>query len=216
MRTFNALGLALSLTLVSASALASEDAAAPKADAAAGKTIAGQVCAACHGADGNSPLPANPKLAGQHPEYIYKQLSNFKGKDGKPAERANAVMSGMAAGLSDADMRNVAAYYASQKQIPEKAKGSRESLELGQKLWRGGDQSKGLPACAACHGPSGAGLPAQFPRIGGQYAAYTEAQLRSFRLGERANDPAKMMRMIAVKMTDAEIKAVSDYAAGLR
>ena len=216
MRHLNALGFALSLTLVSASALAAEEKAAPKADAAAGKTIATQVCAACHGADGNSAIPANPKLAGQHPEYLYKQLVNFKPKDGKPAERVNGVMAGMVAGLSDQDMRNLAAYYAGQKPSGGEAKGSRESIELGQKLWRGGDQSKGLPACAGCHGPAGAGLPAQYPRIAGQHADYTEAQLKSFRVGERANDPAKMMRMIAVKMTDAEIKAVADYAAGLR
>jgi cytochrome c553 len=113
-------------------------------------------------------------------------------------------------------MRNLAAYYSSQKPTGGEAKGSRESIELGQKLWRGGDQSKGLPACAGCHGPAGAGLPAQYPRIAGQHADYTEAQLKTFRVGERANDPAKMMRMIAVKMTDAEIKAVADYAAGLR
>jgi cytochrome c553 len=174
------------------------------------------VCAACHGADGNSAIPANPSLAGQHPEYLYKQLTNFKGKDGKPAERVNGVMAGMVAGLSDQDMRNLAAYYAGQKANGGQAKGSRESIELGQKLWRGGDQSKGLPACAGCHGPAGAGMPAQYPRIAGQHADYTEAQLKTFRVGERANDPAKMMRMIAVKMTDAEIKAVSDYAAGLR
>ena len=220
MRSFKTLAIALSLTFVSASALAAEEHAAekaqPKADAAAGKAIASQVCAACHGADGNSTISVNPKLAGQHPEYIYKQLSNFKGKDGKPAERVIPIMGGMAAGLSDADMRNVAAYYASQTQTPATAKGNRESIELGQKLWRGGDQSKGLPACSGCHGPAGAGLPAMYPRIGGQHADYTEAQLKAFRVGERANDPAKMMRMIAVKLTDAEIKAVSDYAAGLR
>jgi cytochrome c553 len=220
MRSFKTLAIALSLTFVSASALASEEHAAekaqPKADAAAGKAIASQVCAACHGADGNSTISVNPKLAGQHPEYIYKQLSNFKSKDGKPAERVNPIMGGMAAGLSDADMRNVAAYYASQTQTPATAKGSRESIELGQKIWRGGDQSKGLPACSGCHGPAGAGLPAMYPRVGGQHADYTEAQLKTFRVGERANDPAKMMRMIAVKLTDAEIKAVSDYIAGLR
>jgi cytochrome c553 len=220
MRSFKTLAIALSLTFVSASALAAEEHAAekaqPKADAAAGKAIASQVCAACHGADGNSTISVNPKLAGQHPEYIYKQLSNFKGKDGKPAERVNPIMGGMVAGLSDADMRNVAAYYASQTQTPATAKGNRESIELGQKIWRGGDQSKGLPACSGCHGPAGAGLPAMYPRVGGQHADYTEAQLKTFRVGERANDPAKMMRMIAVKMTDAEIKAVSDYAAGLR
>jgi cytochrome c553 len=216
MRTLKSLGFVLSLTFASASALASEEKAAPKADPAAGKTVATQVCAACHGADGNSTIAVNPKLAGQHPEYLYKQLSNFRSKDGKPAERVNAIMGALASGLSEADMRNVAAYYASQTQTPEKAKGSRESIELGQKLWRGGDQSKGLPACAGCHGPAGAGMPAQYPRIAGQHAEYTESQLKYFRVAERANDPAKMMRMIAVKMTDAEIKAVSDYAAGLR
>lgn len=216
MRTLKSLGFVLSLTFASASVLASEEKAAPKADLAAGKTVATQVCAACHGTDGNSTLAVNPKLAGQHPEYLYKQLSNFRSKDGKPAERVNAIMGGMASGLSETDMRNVSAYYASQTQTPEKAKGDRESIELGQKLWRGGDQTKGLPACAGCHGPAGAGMPAQYPRLGGQHAEYTESQLKYFRVAERANDPAKMMRMIAIKMTDAEIKAVSDYAAGLR
>jgi cytochrome c553 len=115
------------------------------------------------------------------------------------------------------DMRNVAAYYAGQTPSGgDRPRATRESIELGQKLWRGGDQSKGLPACAGCHGPAGAGMPAQYPRIAGQHAEYTESQLKYFRVAERANDPAKMMRMIAVKMTDAEIKAVSDYAAGLR
>lgn len=216
MRTLKSLGFVLSLTFASSSVLASEEKAAPKADLAAGKTVATQVCAACHGADGNSTIAVNPKLAGQHPEYLYKQLSNFRSKDGKPAERVNAIMGALASGLSEADMRNVSAYYASQTQTPEKAKGSRESIDLGQKLWRGGDQTKGLPACAGCHGPAGAGMPAQYPRIAGQHADYTESQLKYFRVAERANDPAKMMRMIAIKMTDAEIKAVSDYAAGLR
>lgn len=216
MRMLKSFGFALSLTLVSASALASDEKTAPKADIAAGKTVATQVCAACHGADGNSVIAVNPKLAGQHPEYLYKQLMNFRSKDGQPPERANAIMGALASGLSEADMRNVSAYYASQTQTPEKAKGNRDSIELGQRLWRGGDLEKGLPACAGCHGPAGAGMPAQYPRIAGQHAEYTEAQLKYFRVAERANDPAKMMRMIAVKMTDAEIKAVSDYAAGLR
>lgn len=216
MRTLKSLGFVLSLTFASASVLASEEKAASQADLAAGKTVATQVCAACHGADGNSTIAVNPKLAGQHPEYLYKQLSNFRSKDGKPVERVNAIMGAMASGLSEADMRNVSAYYASQTQTPEKAKGNRESIELGQKLWRGGDQTKGLPACAGCHGPAGAGMPAQYPRIAGQHAEYTESQLKQFRVAERANDPANMMRMIAIKMTDAEIKAVSDYTAGLR
>lgn len=189
--------------------------AAPKGDAARGQPIASTVCAACHGADGNSTLAVNPKLAGQHPEYLFKQMKNFKAADGKQPERVNAIMNGMIAAFDEGQMRDMAAYFASQKQTGEAAK-NRETIELGQKLYRGGDQAKGLPACAACHGPAGAGIPAQYPRIAGQFAEYTEAQLKSFREGTRANDPNKMMRMVALKMTDAEIRAVSDYVAGLR
>ena len=189
--------------------------AAPKGDATRGQAIATTVCAACHGADGNSQLAVNPKLAGQHPEYLFKQMKNFKGADGKPAERNSAIMKGMIAAFDDGQMRDLAAYFGSQVQTGDVAK-NRETVELGQKLYRSGDLAKGLPACAACHGPAGAGLPAQYPRIGGQFAEYTEAQLKSFRDGVRANDPNKMMRMVAIKMTDAEIKAVSDYIAGLR
>lgn len=188
---------------------------AAKGDAARGQPIASAVCGACHGADGNSQLAVNPKLAGQHPEYLLKQMKDFKPADGKQPERVNAVMNGMIAAFDEGQMRDIAAYFSSQAQKGETAK-NRETVELGQKLYRGGDQGKGLPACAACHGPAGAGIPAQFPRIGGQFAEYTEAQLKAFRDGARANDPNKMMRMVAIKMTDAEIKAVSDYIAGLR
>lgn len=188
---------------------------APKGDAARGQVVASTVCVACHGPDGNSPVAANPKLAGQHPEYLLKQMKNFKAADGKQPERVNPIMNGMIAAYDEGQMRDLAAYFAAQTQKGEVAK-SRETIELGQKLYRGGDQSKGLPACAACHGPAGAGIPAQFPRIGGQFAEYTEAQLKGFREASRANDPNKMMRMVAIKMTDAEIKAVSDYVAGLR
>ena len=188
--------------------------ATPKGDAARGQTVASTVCVACHGPDGNSPLAANPKLAGQHPEYLLKQMQNFKAVDGKQPERVNPIMNGMIAAYDDGQMRDLAAFFSAQTQKGEAAK-SRETVELGQKLYRGGDQSKGLPACAACHGPAGAGIPAQYPRIGGQFAEYTEAQLKSFREGARANDPNKMMRMVAIKMTDAEIKAVADYIAGL-
>ena len=189
--------------------------ATPKGDAARGQAVVAAVCAACHGPDGNSPAPANPKLAGQHADYLYKQMNNFKAVDGKQPERGNAIMNGMIAAFDDGQMRDMAAYFAAQTQKNETAK-NRDTIEVGQKLYRGGDQAKGLPACAACHGPAGAGMPAQFPRIGGQYAEYTEAQLKAFRDGARANDPNKMMRMVAIKMTDAEIKAVSDYIAGLR
>lgn len=193
---------------------ASEEAHA-KADPAKGKVIAETICVACHGADGNSPVSANPNLAGQIEEYIYKQLSNFKPVGDKPPVRNNAIMGGMAAALSDEDMHNVAAWFSRQKQNPAAAKDEKQ-IALGQKIWRQGDFKKGIPACAGCHGPAGAGLPAQYPRLAGQFQEYTEAQLKAFRVEERANDPEKMMRMIAAKLSDAEIKAVAEYAAGLR
>ena len=186
-----------------------------KGDPARGEPIASTVCGACHAPDGNSAISANPKLAGQHPEYLFKQMKNFKAADGKAPERVNAVMNGMIAAFDENQMRDMAAYFGSKKQTGETTK-NRETVEAGQKLYRAGDMSKGLPACAACHGPAGAGIPAQYPRIAGQFADYTENQLKAFRAGERANDPNKMMRMVAIKMTDAEIKAVSDYIAGLR
>lgn len=186
-----------------------------KADPAKGKAIAETVCVACHGADGNSVAPANPILAGQVPEYITKQLSNFKSVDGKPALRNSPVMAGMVAALSEEDMKNLGAWFGSQKIKPSVAKDDK-LIAAGQKLWRSGNFAKGIPACAGCHGAAGAGLPAQYPRLAGQYAEYTEAQLKAFRLGERANDPESMMRQIAEKLSDAEIKAVAEYAAGLR
>jgi cytochrome c553 len=189
--------------------------AAPKGDAARGQAIVATVCVACHGPDGNSSLAVNPKLAGQHPEYLFKQMKNFKAADGKPPERVNPVMNGMIAAYDEGQMRDLAAYFATQAQKGETAK-NRETIERGQKLYRGGDQAKGLPACAGCHGPTGTGIPAQYPRIAGQFAEYMEAQLKSFREGTRTNDPNRMMRTIALKMTDAEIKAVADYVAGLR
>lgn len=184
-------------------------------DLAKAKQTAETVCVACHGADGNSQLPANPKIAGQHEDYLYKQLREFKGWDGAKPLRENAVMGAMVAGLEDADMKGLAKYFASFELQPEPAK-NLETIELGQKIWRAGIAAKGVPACAACHGPAGAGLPAQYPRLSGQFAEYTEAQLKAFRDGGRANDPNRMMRMIALKMTDAEMKAVADFAAGLR
>ncbi len=187
----------------------------PKGDAAKGREVASQVCAACHGPDGNSIGPDNPKLAGQIPEYLAKQLANFKpGKDSK-AERANAIMAGFAATLSPEQMRDVSAFYASQKLIPEKAR-NKSTIELGQKIFRAGIAEKNVPACAGCHGPTGTGIPAQYPLLGGQYAQYVEAQLKAFRSGERANDPNRMMRTTAARLSDAEIKAVADYIAGLR
>ena len=186
-----------------------------KGDAAKGQEIAGKVCAACHGPDGNSPLPVNPSIAGQHPEYLYKQLGNFKSKDGKPAERANAIMAGMAAPLSDDDMKNVAAYYSSQMPRPRAARDA-ALVKEGQSIYRGGIAAKGVAACASCHSPNGAGLPAQYPRVSGQHAEYTAAQLKAFRTGERQNDPNSMMRITAGKLSDREIAAVAEYVAGLR
>jgi|SRR5579864_8810285 len=212
-RALAILGIAICAVAARAAAAAEEQPA--KADAAKGQKIVAQVCAACHGADGNSTIPANPKLAGQFPEYLQKQLHDFKATGGKKAERENPVMGGMAANLSASDMGDVAAYLGAQQPKPGAAR-NKDTVELGRKLWRGGDASKGLPACASCHGASGAGLPVQYPRLAGQHAEYLEAQLNAFAAGTRANDANKAMRTIAVKMSGAEIRAVADYAAGLR
>ncbi|MDR2838796.1 MAG: cytochrome c4 [Azonexus sp.] len=190
-----------------------------KADPAQGKALAEAICVACHGADGNSEVPdsptINPKLAGQVEEYLYKQLSNFVPVGDKPALRDNPIMFGMAATLDEEGKRNVAAWFASQKLNPAVVQ-DQSRLPLGQRLWRQGDHKKGIPACAGCHGPAGAGMPAQYPRLAGQFPEYTAIQLKAFRLEERGNDPEKMMRMIAAKLSDAEIQAVSEYAASLR
>ena len=212
-RAFRNSALSLCAILVAASAVAVEPPAKP--DLAKGQAIASQACAACHGADGNSPTPANPKLAGQVAEYLEKQLHSFKAAQGKKPERDNAIMAGMVANLSPEDMRNVAAYYASQKPKGGVSR-SRELVFVGQKLYRAGNAATGLPACAGCHGPNGAGVPAQYPRLAGQYAEYTAVQLKTFHEGQRANDTNRMMRAIAAKMSDAEMRAVSDYIAGLR
>jgi cytochrome c553 len=205
--------VALAAALAAVAALAAEP---PfKGDAAKAQATVNQVCAACHAADGNSQIAVNPKLAGQIPEYLHKQLTNFKAAAGKKAERENPVMAGMVASLSPEDMRNLATYYAGQVAKPGAAK-SKDLVALGQKIYRGGIASKGVAACAACHGPSGAGMPAQYPRLSGQHAEYVEAQLKAFRSGERANDPGSMMRAVAEKLSDREIQGVSDYIAGLR
>ncbi|MEY3747854.1 MAG: hypothetical protein RL194_1313 [Pseudomonadota bacterium] len=179
-------------------------------DAAKGATIANQVCMACHGADGNSPISMYPTLAGQHPEYITKQLHDFKS-----GERKNAIMAGMVAALTDEDMANLGAYYASQTAKPGTAKSNGKG-SVGEKIYKAGIAGLGVPACASCHGPTGAGVPVQFPRLAGQHADYTVAQLQTFRSGERANDAAKMMRMIASKLSDQDMAAVADYIQGLR
>ncbi len=199
----------------SLSAFAAEEPVAAKLDMGKAKQTASTLCVACHNADGNSAIAQNPKLAGQGAQYIYKQLHDFKSWNGKPAERANAVMGGMVASLEEADMHALAAYFSSQKLTLGEAK-DRKTIEQGQKIWRGGINAKGVPACAGCHGPTGAGLPAMFPRLQAQHTEYTEAQLKAFRDGGRENDTGAMMRAIALKMTDAEIRAVAGYIQGLR
>lgn len=179
-------------------------------DLARGQKIAAEVCAACHGPDGNSPLPENPKLAAQMAAYTAKQLADFKA--GK--ERKNPIMSPMAAPLSAADMQAVAAHYAAQKPRMGAAR-NKETLSVGEKLYRAGNAAKGVPACSGCHGPAGAGIAAQYPRLSGQHAQYTAAQLRAFRSDERSNDPNQIMRMITERLSDQEIAAVADYIAGL-
>ncbi len=178
------------------------------ADIEAGKQKS-QSCAACHGPDGNSTNPDWPKLAGQHVQYTVKQLQDFKAGD-----RENAQMAPMASPLSKEDMRDIAAFYASQKgRIGATAP---EYAEQGEKIYRYGNAETGVPACMACHGPNGAGNPAaMYPSLSGQHAAYTATQLRAFRSGERSNDANKAMRVVAERMTDAEIKAVSEYIQGL-
>jgi cytochrome c553 len=189
-------------------------AAEAKPDVAKGGAIAQAVCAACHGPDGNATGPAFPKLAGQHGSYLEKELHNFKAAEGTTVPtRNNPIMAPYAAALSDTDIRNVAAYFASQTYKAANAKG-KDTVDLGQKIWRGGIAEKNVPACAACHGPAGAGIPVQYPRVAGQWGEYNEAQLTAFKTGTRKNNVA--MTTIASRLSEAEIKAVADYAAGLR
>lgn len=177
-------------------------------DAAAGKSKSA-TCAACHGVDGNSPAPTFPKLAGQSEAYIAKQLADFKS-----GARQNAIMAPMVANLSEQDMADLGAYYASKKITPGAV--SEELLEAGQQLYRAGNKASGVPACMACHGPTGAGMPAAgWPALAGQYSDYIAVQLNAFANGERNNDANDMMRDIASRMTADEIKAVSAYVAGL-
>ena len=199
--------VAVFLALLAATALAAESKPAFQPDAAKGGQLAA-ACQACHMADGTRGLPANPILQGQHAEYIVKQLGEFKS-----GKRKNPIMTGMAAPLSADDSRHIAAFYASKSAKPGYAR-SKDTVALGEQIYRGGIASKQVPACAGCHSPNGAGLPAQYPRVGGQHAEYAEAQLLAFRSGERANNA--QMTAIAGKLNDREIKAVADYVAGLR
>ncbi len=202
-----AVSVALAVTLFAGLALATENKPAFKPDLARGQAIAA-VCMACHTADGSRGVPANPILQGQHAEYLVKQLTEFKA-----GKRKSAIMQGFAATLSEDDMRHVAAFYGSKKAKPGFAR-DKDSVAQGEQIYRGGIAARQVPACAGCHGPNGAGIPAQYPRMGGQHGEYVEAQLLAFRSSARGNS-AQMMA-IAGKMNDAEIKAVADYIAGLR
>ena len=206
-------GVALALVAwsVAGAAVAQQKQAA--IDPAKGQQIASQVCAACHGADGNSVIPANPKLAGQHAEYLLKQLNDYTKPATDKSARVNAIMAGFAAGLSPDDRRNVAAWFSSQAAKPGAAK-NKETLDLGQRIYRAGIPERQVPACGGCHSPNGAGIPAQYPRLGGQYAEYVESQLKALRDGTRRNNLA--MAQIAERLSEKEMQAVADYIAGLR
>ncbi|MDO8653221.1 MAG: c-type cytochrome [Undibacterium sp.] len=209
--------ISITILALSSAAYATEHAAAPaKADPAKGEALYSNgdaargivACASCHGAAGNSTISVNPKLAGQHEAYISKQLDNFKGPD-----RNNAIMTTFSGLLSADDAKNVAAYLALQKSKPGSAK-NKDIVELGKQIYRGGIAEKNVPACAGCHSPNGAGIPAQYPRIAGQHQDYTIAQLTNFRTGLRKN--STQMTTISKRMSDDEMKAVADYVAGLK
>ncbi|MEO6361800.1 MAG: c-type cytochrome [Caldimonas sp.] len=202
--------LVVALAGAGGAAFAAEPAAtaASAPDAAKGAALATAVCAACHTSDGSRGSAANPILQGQHADYLAKQLAEFKA-----GKRDNAIMKAMATPLSEADMKNVAAFYAGKQPKPGFAK-NKELVAQGEKIYRGGVAERSVPACSGCHGPSGAGIPSQYPRLSGQHADYLEAQLLAFRGGIRRNNP--VMTAIAVKLNDREIKALSDYSAGLR
>jgi cytochrome c553 len=187
----------------------------PKVDPAAGEALYSNgdasrgvtACLTCHDPKGQSAVGTWPKLSAQHAAYLTKQLKNFK-----EGTRANPVMMGMAATLTEQDMQNISAFLVKQP-VSQGVAQNKETIELGQSIYRGGIAAKGVPACAACHSPNGAGIPAQYPRLGGQWADYTNAQLLAFRDGVRKN--SSQMTTIAAKLTDQEMKAVSDYIAGL-
>lgn len=208
--------VSIALLAASSSAFAAEGNAPAKADPAKGGTLyqSGDAsrgitaCVACHGAAGNSTITLNPKLAGQHDAYLQKQLHDFKGPN-----RNNAVMTTISKALGDDDIRNLSAYLAEQKPAPGAAK-NKDTVEWGKKIYRAGIAEKNVPACAGCHSPNGAGIPAQYPRMAGQHQDYTVAQLVNFRTGARSN--SAQMTAIGKRMSDDEMKAVADYIAGLK
>lgn len=189
-------------------ALHAAEPAASQPEPAKGAAISTSVCAACHSNDGSRGSPANPIIQGQQPDYLVKQLAEYKA-----GKRENPIMRAMASALSEADMKNVAAFYAGKQAKPGFAK-NKDLAALGEKIYRGGIADRSIPACSGCHGPSGAGIPAQYPRLAGQHADYAETQLVAFRSGARHNNIAMMA--VAAKLNDREIKALADYVAGLR
>jgi cytochrome c553 len=202
----SALVAALSL-MIAAPLIAAPDL---QPDLAKGKAKVEEICITCHTIDGNSVAPLYPILAGQHIQYIEKQL-----KDYKAGKRVNNTMGPWAMTLTDQDRINVSAYFASQT-LKERTAGDQKLADDGEKIYRGGIMAKNVPACMACHGPNGAGMPSQYPQLASQHAAYTEAQLQAFKEGARSNDKDNVMQEIAVKLTNAEIKAVAEYISGLQ
>jgi len=194
------------MLVVYASLAAAEDA-APKPDLARGKQIASSVCVACHGADGNSVVPANPVLAGQHGDYIAAQLAAFKA-----GTRPSPIMQPMAAGLSPEDMRNVGAWFESQKQTPRFAH-DKALVQRGEQIWRSGVPATNVPPCAGCHGATGLGIPSQYPRLAGQFPDLSVGWLKAFASGARPNP---VMSQVAVKLSENDMKAVAEYISGLR
>ncbi|MCF6436581.1 MULTISPECIES: c-type cytochrome [Pseudoalteromonas] len=206
--------IALTLTMLLGT-LSASNATAFDGDAEAGKAKSA-TCAACHGPDGNAPVTMYPKIAGQHADYIYKQLQEFKlgMTSGGSEGRMDPVMSGMAMPLSDQDMKDLAAYFStlnmSEGTTPE------DVVAAGQKLYKAGDAERGIPSCAACHGPRGNGTSlAKFPKISFQHPEYIKSQLLKFRDGTRKNDLNGMMQDIAKKLTDKDIETLSKYLGGL-
>jgi cytochrome c553 len=205
---------ALAGALCAAAALA--QAPAEKPDLARAQTIVKEVCSACHGQDGNSATAVNPSIAGQPAEYITRQLGNFRS-----GLRVNPVMQGMAATLTPTEMKGLGLYFSQQK---PKGLAARDValVTAGQRLYRGGDAASGIPACAACHGPEGAGVAKNYPRLAGQYPDYVYAQLKAFKAGERGADKdgkdvnGRIMVTVATRMSDGQMKAVAEYASGLR
>ncbi len=205
MRAFS--GFAGLMAVVYASIAAAAVTPAPKADLARGKQIATTVCAACHGPDGNSTVPVNPILAGQHGDYIAAQLAAFKS-----GARPSPIMQGMASPLTPEDMRNVGAYFAAQKAAPQVAR-DKTLAERGQQIWRAGVKATGVPACAGCHGAAGHGIPAQYPRLAGQFSELTLGWLKAYATGAREHS---VMGPIASKLNENDMKAVAEYMTGLR